>query len=410
MQWFARVLLVTAVGMWLVHMPADAASPVVITLQVNVAARGTPLKDLAVWVLPERGEGWRIASPPAQFSLPLPHAQHYLVHVEARNCTPEEVMVDAAFPDGAVPGGQHPLNILLERTSGEPFRYVRPSVWIQYRPELAAIGQVDANSMSMPDGMQERMTQLLHSERVPTQQVVLHIPRATVSAKRARGRIWLNELMEPCGRDDAAYQLVRGGVEHGSYIGYVRTLQGALRAIGHYADPDLLTPHGDFTFYHRNGAIESAGRYVHGMKTGVWYRYDPEGNALAERVYDPRPLAELLLEADEVPAFDGEHHLRNRSDGAGTAATRVHRVAHDARTSTTEDRSSQVPEPSVAVMEATGPDALALERLRVSASRTVEEEGRPVEYRRVVTYYGAVYHFRNGAPCSEAVYMRAIGR
>lgn len=410
MQRVARVLLVAAVGVWLARLSAVAAAPAVLTVQVNVGARATSLKDLAVWVLPEHGEGWRIASPPAQFSLPLPQAQHYLLHFEARNCTPEEVMIDASFPDRAVPDVQHPLNILLERAVGEPFRYVRPTVWIQYRPELAALGQVDANSKVLPVGMQDRMTQLLHSERIAAQQVAPPLPRAAVTARRARGRIWLNELMEPCGRDDAAYQLVRGGVEHGSYIGYVRTLQGALRAIGHYADADLLTPHGDFTFYHRNGGIESAGRYIQGMKTGVWRRYDPEGNALAERVYDPHPLAELLLEADEVPAFDGEHHLRNRSDGAGNAATRVHRVAHDVRSSTTEDPSSQVPEPYAAFSEATRPGALAVERLRMSASNTVEEEGRPVEYRRVVSYYGAVYHFRNGAPCSEAVYMRAIGR
>lgn len=378
-----------------------------LTVQVNVSGRGIPVKDLAVWVMPEVGDGWRVDAPMASFSLPLLAQQRYLIHFMARNCIPEEVLVDARIPAGMVdPAPYFPLNVLLERGTVDPFTYALPTMWIRYRPELEALGHVDANAEEMPPELPARMTRLLKATDVATRTVTMDLPRTAAPTQRARGRMWLNELMEPCGRDDATYQLERGGTEHGYYVGYVRSLQGELRATGHYADADLRVPHGDFTFYHRGGAVESVGRYAHGMKTGLWRRFARDGSALAERVYDPRPLAELLLASREVDSFGGEQHLRNRSDAANQQATWVHRVVHEGAvvasgTSTMEER------PSTS-MRRQGADRLLVERLRVSVVDVVEEDGRTVEYRRVTTFYGAVYHFRDGRPCSEATYGKAV--
>lgn len=48
--------------------------------------------------------------------------------------------------------------------------------------------------------------------------------------------------------------------------------------------------------------------------------------------------------------------------------------------------------------------------LRVSTVITHTEDGRKVEYRRVVSYYGSVTFFRNGRPCSADTYYRGIGQ
>ncbi len=396
--------LVVFVGMSCTVCSAASAKVIV---QVSVSGRGIPVKDLAVWVLPEAGEGWRLDGPLVLFSLPLPVDERYIVHFEARNCIPEEVVVDARMPTNAAGVSSYfPVNVLLERGTTTSFQYLRPTSWIAYDPGAGTLGHVDANTQEVPAHMQQRMALLVQRPGVALQAVAMELPRPA-AAKRTRGRIWLNELMEPCGRDDAAYQLERGGTEHGAYVGYVRTMQGDLRAIGHYADADLLVPHGDFTFYHRGGAVESAGRYANGMKTGLWRRFTTDGRALAERVYDPRPLAELLLASREVAAFGGEQHLRNRSDAATDQATLVHRVAH-APVANSERVAEEAPPMAEAPARSAPPDGLFVERLRVSVVDKVMEEGRAVEYRRVTTYYGAVHYFRGGRPCSEAVYRRAV--
>jgi hypothetical protein len=71
-------------------------------------------------------------------------------------------------------------------------------------------------------------------------------------------------------------------------------------------DGSLRVEDGVFTFYHPNGKVESTGRYVKGLKTGVWLRYDKWGRDLAEKVYDPEPLKDILYTRAEVmPEYPG---------------------------------------------------------------------------------------------------------
>ena len=48
------------------------------------------------------------------------------------------------------------------------------------------------------------------------------------------------------------------------------------------------------------------------------------------------------------------------------------------------------------------------DRLHVITTIKVKEEQVKVEYRRVVSYYGAITYFRNGTPCSEASYRQGV--
>ncbi len=73
--------------------------------------------------------------------------------------------------------------------------------------------------------------------------------------------------------------------ENGQFAVVVKDNEGRLRMTGTYADADLRTAHGNFTFYYPNGNVESTGMMANGVKTGTWERYAEDGTAKAERNY-----------------------------------------------------------------------------------------------------------------------------
>ena len=54
---------------------------------------------------------------------------------------------------------------------------------------------------------------------------------------------------------------------------------------GVYADKDLQTGNGDFTYYYANGYKESEGRFKNGFKVGAWKRWNFEGKPKPDRFY-----------------------------------------------------------------------------------------------------------------------------
>lgn len=81
-------------------------------------------------------------------------------------------------------------------------------------------------------------------------------------------------LMREVRRTDAGYEVK------------VKAADGTLRMRGTYMDEALTIGHGTFSYYHDNGRLESQGRMSQGTKTGVWSRFDREGRALSEKIYD----------------------------------------------------------------------------------------------------------------------------
>ncbi len=120
----------------------------------------------------------------------------------------------------------------------------------------------------------------------------------------ADGRSYLDEVLASATKKTAKYYRVAEGKEGELFIGKTYTLDGKLKAEGHYADARLAVPHGAFVYYHPNGKVESRGMYVDGNKSGVWERFDAWGGALAEKVYDHEPLANILYtRAETMPEY-----------------------------------------------------------------------------------------------------------
>lgn len=120
------------------------------------------------------------------------------------------------------------------------------------------------------------------------------------------GKQYLNEVLAMTAKKSARYYRVNEGKAGELYIGRTYTIDGKLKAEGHYSDAALRIPHGTFTFFHPNGKVESRGTYANGNKSGVWERFDVWGGALAEKVYDPEPLANIIYtRAQTMPEYLG---------------------------------------------------------------------------------------------------------
>lgn len=117
-------------------------------------------------------------------------------------------------------------------------------------------------------------------------------------------RQYLSEVLEPAAKKKAAFYREASGRDGELFIGKTYTIEGKLKAEGTYLDASLNVPHGFFTFYHPNGRVESRGEYIRGNKAGIWERFDAWGQPMAEKVYNPEPLANIVYtRAETMPAF-----------------------------------------------------------------------------------------------------------
>jgi hypothetical protein len=128
----------------------------------------------------------------------------------------------------------------------------------------------------------------------------------TGAAAQDPERIFLNEHLERTNGRKATFYRIWEGMEGQYFIGRTYSMDGKLKSEGRYLDQHLTIEHGHFTFYHANGKVESSGEYAEGLKSGVWERYDAWGRALAEKVYDPEPLADIVYtRAQTMPSYPG---------------------------------------------------------------------------------------------------------
>ena len=142
-------------------------------------------------------------------------------------------------------------------------------------------------------------------------------------------RVYLNKVMEVTTKGKAEYYKIPAGQEGSTYLGRIYTTDDVLKAEGHYADAELQVEHGHFKFYHLNGKLESEGDYATGNKTGVWQRFDDWGEQLAEKVYDPSPLENIIYtQAPTMPQYPGGEqamitYLNSKAGAQGATATFV---------------------------------------------------------------------------------------
>ncbi len=121
-----------------------------------------------------------------------------------------------------------------------------------------------------------------------------------------QAKLFLSDVLEPTSKRNAAYFLVPEGKEGELFVGKIYTMQGKLKAEGRFKDEALTIEEGPFVFYHNNGKVESKGEYAMGHKTGVWERFDTWGKPMAEKIYNPEHLANILYtRAQTMPTVAG---------------------------------------------------------------------------------------------------------
>ncbi|MCB9171024.1 MAG: TonB family protein [Flavobacteriales bacterium] len=141
---------------------------------------------------------------------------------------------------------------------------------------------------------------------------------SAASLAQEPARVYLDNVLNVTAQKKAVYYRQAEGMQGTYYLGRTYTMDGKLKVEGTYADADLMIEQGHFVFYHANGRVECSGDYEMGHKSGVWLRYDTKGHELAEKVYDPEPLADILYTRAEVmpqyPGGDKElvHYVRDR--------------------------------------------------------------------------------------------------
>lgn len=123
-------------------------------------------------------------------------------------------------------------------------------------------------------------------------------------AQEEGDRQYLNEVLAASDKRTAKYYRILAGQEGELFLGKTFSTDGKLKAEGSYLDAALSIPHGAFVFYHSNGKVESRGAYRNGNKSGVWERFDAWGQPLAEKIYDPEPLANIVYtRAQTMPQY-----------------------------------------------------------------------------------------------------------
>lgn len=86
------------------------------------------------------------------------------------------------------------------------------------------------------------------------------------------------------------------------YLVKVKAANGSLRMVGTFSDEQLTQANGIFSYYHDNGRLESEGRIVNGVKSGVWTRFDRSGNPKSEKIYDGKTYDQLAVSNGWNPA------------------------------------------------------------------------------------------------------------
>ena len=194
--------------------------------------------------------------------------------------------------------------------------------------------------------------------------------------------IYLTAALEHTAKKNAAYFRVPNGQREGLYVGATYTMDGKLKAEGTYQDETLTVPHGSFVFYHANGQVESRGDYVGGRKSGIWERFDQGGNALAEKVYDPEPLENILYtRATIMPRYaEGDERLWVRTVKERTiAAASGERIKAKLETSFVVEKSGALSDVKVIGAKDPATEQRVADAIRSTAPwEPGKEKGQPV--------------------------------
>ncbi|MBP6311450.1 MAG: energy transducer TonB [Flavobacteriales bacterium] len=127
----------------------------------------------------------------------------------------------------------------------------------------------------------------------------------TLNAQDAEPQ-YLSNVLITTDKKNASYFRNADGKQGDHFVGKTYSIEGVLKVEGVYADKQLSIEDGHFTFYYPNGKIESRGDYEMGLKSGIWERFDMNGNELAEKIYDAKALENIVYTmAQTMPKYKG---------------------------------------------------------------------------------------------------------
>lgn len=107
--------------------------------------------------------------------------------------------------------------------------------------------------------------------------------------------LYLNDRMEVVkNKNKASYTCKLEGHDENGYLFKVYFITGEVKMEGYYKDEDMSQAHGLFTYYYRNGKVESSGHFRNGNKYGIWQRYNADGTPKAEKIYAIQPILQAM--------------------------------------------------------------------------------------------------------------------
>lgn len=118
----------------------------------------------------------------------------------------------------------------------------------------------------------------------------------------------LNRTMEPTsGENDYLYYRIATPNPDGKFSAEVFFLSGNIKMRGNYLDEDMTIEDGFFQFFYQNGRCESEGQFVNGRKTGIWKRFEYNGNPKKDRYYPPE-INQISKEGHSPASFPGGYN------------------------------------------------------------------------------------------------------
>ncbi len=106
--------------------------------------------------------------------------------------------------------------------------------------------------------------------------------------------------------------------ETGHLLVRIYHTDGTLKMEGSYLATSPDVPDGFFTYYYRNGQVESQGEYVKGRKARTWKRWTWDGATKPDRIY-PEPQNETV--SRRLRGADAVCRIKNRVPAAGVGQT-----------------------------------------------------------------------------------------
>ncbi|MGK0280114.1 MAG: TonB family protein, partial [Litorivivens sp.] len=139
--------------------------------------------------------------------------------------------------------------------------------------------------------MKEIITLIVLSLSLCVQSQVIEIPQ------------YLDDYMNPVmDQADASYSCALDKTDEAGIHLSVFFLDGNLRMTGIYTNETLAVEHGMFTYFYHGGLKESEGYFKNSFKSGMWKRWDWEGQIRPDRFYPLETPHDIIRKNSAIAA------------------------------------------------------------------------------------------------------------